>query len=103
MNPIQHTNIFAALGEAKKKKKGALKSKDGGEKKKKASKAERSAELERAIFDGPKVSITNWADTDEDSDADAPLPDTWGEVGSLPCKYFAGVCMSRNPASSSVG
>lgn len=80
MTSIQTSNIFAALSDPKKKKKGSSKSKEGGDKKKKISKAERTAELERAIFEAPKVTISNWADTDEDSDADVPIPDSWGQV-----------------------
>ena len=50
---IQSSNIFAAL-DTKKKKKGSSKSQEGEKKKeKKVSKAERSAELERAIFSAP--------------------------------------------------
>jgi hypothetical protein len=85
MATFQTSNIFAALGDAKKKKKGSGKSKEGGgEKKKKVSKAERSAELERAIFDGPKISVSNWADTDEDSDAEQAASEGWGMVGTIP-------------------
>lgn len=80
MTTIQTSNVFAALSDAKKKKKSSSKSKESGDKKKKISKAERSAELERAIFAAPKVSISNWADTDEDSDADIPIPESWGTV-----------------------
>lgn len=74
---ITSQNIFAAL-DTKKKKKSSSKSKDGDDKKKKkvASKADRSAELERAIFSGPKVSITNWADTDDEDELDE-LPESW--------------------------
>ena len=74
---ITSQNTFAAL-DTKKKKKSSSKSKDGDDKKKKkvASKADRSAELERAIFSGPKVSITNWADTDDEDELDE-LPEAW--------------------------
>ena len=75
---IQSNNIFAAL-DTKKKKKGSSKSAEGEKKKeKKVSKAERSAELERAIFSAPKVSISNWADTDDEDDFGGDLPDSWG-------------------------
>jgi hypothetical protein len=74
---ITSQNIFAAL-DTKKKKKSSSKSKDADDKKKKkaVSKADRSAELERAIFSGPKVSITNWADTDDEDEIDE-LPESW--------------------------
>jgi hypothetical protein len=80
MSSIQTSNIFAALSDAKKKKKGSSKSKESGDKKKKISKAERSAELERAIFDAPKVNISSWADTDEDSDTDNAGAESWATV-----------------------
>ena len=81
---ITSQNVFAAL-DTKKKKKSASKSKDADDKKKKksVSKADRSAELERAIFSAPKVSITNWADTDDEDDIDE-LPESWSPRSS-PC------------------
>lgn len=75
---ITSQNVFAAL-DTRKKKKISSKSKEAEDKKKdkKTSKADRSAELERAIFSGPKVNISNWADTDDDDDFGDDLPDSW--------------------------
>ncbi|KAK9909905.1 hypothetical protein WJX75_009245 [Coccomyxa subellipsoidea] len=74
---ITSQNIFAALDTKKKKKSSKSKDADEKKKKKEVSKADRSAELERAIFSGPKVSISNWADTDEDDDFVEELPESW--------------------------
>lgn len=73
---ITSQNIFAALDTKKKKKSSKSKDAEDKKKKKELSKADRSAELERAIFSGPKVSISNWADTDDDDDF-ADLPESW--------------------------
>lgn len=74
---ITSQNVFAALDTKKKKKSSKSKDADEKKKKKEASKADRSAELERAIFSGPKVSISNWADTDDDDDFADELPESW--------------------------
>ncbi len=74
---ITSQNIFAALDTKKKKKSSKSKDADEKKKKKEVSKADRSAELERAIFSGPKVSISNWADTDDDDDFVDELPESW--------------------------
>lgn len=91
---ITSQNVFAAL-DTRKKKKSSSKSKEAEDKKKdkKASKADRSAELERAIFSGPKVNISNWADTDDDDDFGDDLPDSW----SAPVR-FPGCCIPHEGA-----
>ena len=93
---ITSQNVFAAL-DTRKKKKISSKSKEAEDKKKdkKTSKADRSAELERAIFSGPKVNISNWADTDDDDDFGDDLPDSW----SAPVR-FPGCCMVHDGACS---
>lgn len=59
-------NIFAALDTKKGKKK---KSKEHDKKKKSGDKkAVSAAELERAIFSQPSISISNWADEDDDDE-----------------------------------
>jgi hypothetical protein len=85
---ITSQNVFAALDTKKKKKSSKSKDADEKKKKKEQSKADRSAELERAIFSGPKVSISNWADTDDDDD-DFPdqLPESWSAPVSLPSAH----------------
>lgn len=91
---ITSQNVFAAL-DTRKKKKSSSKSKESEDKKKdkKASKADRSAELERAIFSGPKVNISNWADTDDEDDSGDDLADPW----SAPVR-FPGCCMPHECA-----
>ena len=77
---LESANLFAAL-DTKKKKKGKP-SKDH-DKKKKPDKAEKAAELDRAIFSQPVPATTNWADEDEDDDFDndlGPLPESWAQV-----------------------
>ncbi len=99
---IQSSNIFAAL-DTKKKKKGSSKSQEGEKKKeKKVSKAERSAELERAIFSAPKVSISNWADTDDEDEFGADLPDSWGVPvrQATPAACRASMCTAGRPAEA---
>jgi hypothetical protein len=93
---ITSQNVFAAL-DTRKKKKSASKSKESEDKKKdkKAFKADRSAELERAIFSGPKVNISNWADTDDDDDFGDNLPDSW----SAPVR-FSGCCTPHEHSCS---
>lgn len=80
---LSTSNLFAAL-DTKKKKKSSSKSKDHDKKKstKVASKADRSADLERAIFAQPQTAVTNWADDEDDDFLNdiAPLPEGWGEV-----------------------
>ena len=92
---ITSQNVFAAL-DTRKKKKVSSKSKESEDKKKdkKTSKADRSAELERAIFSGPKVNISNWADTDDDDDFGDDLPDSWSAPVRFPgcCMVHDGVC-----------
>ena len=82
---ITSQNVFAAL-DTRKKKKSSSKSKESEDKKKdkKATKADRSAELERAIFSAPKVNISNWADTDDDDDFGDELPDSWSAPVRFP-------------------
>ena len=92
---ITSQNVFAAL-DTRKKKKISSKSKEAEDKKKdkKTSKADRSAELERAIFSGPKVNISNWADTDDDDDFGDDLPDSWSAPVCFPGCYMVhdGAC-----------
>ena len=82
---ITSQNVFAAL-DTRKKKKSSSKSKESEDKKKdkKATKADRGAELERAIFSAPKVNISNWADTDDDDDFGDELPDSWSAPVRFP-------------------
>ena len=95
---ITSQNVFAAL-DTRKKKKSSSTSKESEDKKKdkKAVKADRSAELERAIFSGPKVNISNWADTDDDDDFGDDLPDSW----SAPVR-FPGCCTPHEYACSTL-
>lgn len=88
---LESANLFAAL-DTKKKKKGKP-SKDH-DKKKKPDKAEKAAELDRAVFSQPVPTSTNWADEDEDDDFDndlGPLPESWAQVRLLQSVYFDGV------------
>ena len=95
---ITSQNVFAAL-DTRKKKKSSSKSKESEDKKKdkKATKADRSAELERAIFSAPKVNISNWADTDDDDDFGDELPDSWSAPVRFPgfMTAHAMPCVSR--------
>lgn len=80
---LESANLFAAL-DTKKKKKG--KSSKDHDKKKKPDKAEKAAELDRAVFSQPAPATTNWADEDEDDDFDndlGPLPESWAQVNFL--------------------
>ncbi len=89
---ITSQNIFAALDTKKKKKSSKSKDADEKKKKKEVSKADRSAELERAIFSGPKVSISNWADTDDDDDDFVDeLPESWSAPVRL-ARLQLGIC-----------
>lgn len=67
--------------QAKGKKKKSSKSEKSD--KKKPSKADRAAELERAVFSQPVQASTNWADEEEDdfgADDLGPLPEGWQTV-----------------------
>jgi hypothetical protein len=77
------SNIYAALDTKKAKKK---KSKES-DKKKKDKKSISAAELERAIFSQPSISITNWADCDDEDEFGAmdDLPPGWAQVSMLVC------------------
>ena len=79
---LQTSNIFAALDTKKKKKSSSSKSKEHDKKKKSQPKADRSAELERAVFSQPATTTTNWADEEEDDFDDdlGPLPEGWAAV-----------------------
>lgn len=66
MGSLQLSNPFAALEHKKAKKK---KEKSEREKRKKDKKE--TLELEKAIFDQPQISVSSWADCDDDED--------WGE------------------------
>lgn len=77
---LESANLFAAL-DTKKKKKG--KSSKDHDKKKKPDKAEKAAELDRAVFSQQVPASTNWADEDDDDDFDndlGPLPESWAQV-----------------------
>lgn len=77
---LESANLFAAL-DTKKKKKG--KSTKDHDKKKKPDKAEKAAELDRAVFSQQVPTSTNWADEDDDDDFDndlGPLPESWAQV-----------------------
>lgn len=79
---LESANLFAALDTKKKKK---SKSSKEHEKKKKPDKAEKAAELDRAIFSQPVQASTNWADEDEEDEFDqdlGPLPESWAQVSS---------------------
>lgn len=81
---VTTSNIFAALGQ--KKKKSSKPSDEGeekkSEKKSKKKSAERQAELERAIFSQPAVQVSSWADCDDEDEFDEPNSD-WTEVRPL--------------------
>ena len=71
-------NIFAALDTKKSKKKS--KSKDTDKKSKKSSKKaeEEQAEFDERLWSTPSLSVSNWADCDdedEDFDSLGPVPD----------------------------
>lgn len=79
---LESSNLFAALDTKKKKKSKSSKDHD---KKKKPDKAEKAAELDRAIFSQPVPASTNWADEDEEDEFDqdlGPLPESWAQVTS---------------------
>ncbi len=80
---LESANLFAALDTKKKKKSKSSKDHD---KKKKPDKAEKAAELDKAIFSQPAPTTTNWADDDEfDDDFEndlGPLPESWAQVGN---------------------
>lgn len=80
---LESANLFAALDTKKKKK--SKTSKDHDKKKKQPDKAEKAAELDRAVFSEKVPTTTNWADEDEfDDDFDndlGPLPESWAQVG----------------------
>ena len=81
---LESQNLFAAL--ATKKKKKTKSSKDHDKKKKQPDKAERAAELDRAVFSQPAPTTTNWADEDEFDEFDqdlGPLPESWAQVGEM--------------------
>lgn len=73
------SNIFAALDTKKAKKNTS--SKDNDKKKKKSDKRSVStADLEKAIFSQPSITISSWADEEDDEFTVAPLPPTWDQV-----------------------
>jgi hypothetical protein len=72
------SNAFAALADAKKAKKKSTK--DHDKKKKDKKKTVSTAELEKAIFSQPSISITSWADEEDDDYAVPVLPSTWEPV-----------------------
>lgn len=77
---LESANLFAALDTKKKKKSKSSKDHD---KKKKPDKAEKAAELDRAVFSQQVPASTNWADEDDDDDFDndlGPLPESWAQV-----------------------
>ena len=79
---LESQNLFAALDTKKKKK--TKSSKDHDKKKKQPDKAERAAELDRAVFSQPAPTTTNWADEDDFDEFDqdlGPLPESWAQVG----------------------
>lgn len=77
------SNAFAALADPKKAKKKS--SKDHDKKKDKKKKSPSTAELEKAIFSQPSISITSWADEDDDDYAVPVLPPTWDQVSIAWC------------------
>lgn len=86
---LESANLFAAL-DTKKKKKG--KSSKDHDKKKKPDKAEKAAELDRAVFSQQVPTSTNWADEDDDDDFDndlGPLPESWAQVVVVAVTMFA--------------
>ena len=89
---LESANLFAALDTKKKKKSKSSKDHD---RKKKPDKAEKAAELDKAIFSQPAPTTTNWADDDEfDDDFEndlGPLPESWAQVGN--CSISV-VCMA---------
>lgn len=78
MSQVVSQNIFEALG--KKKKKSSKPSKN--EEKAAPPKADKTAELEKALFSQP-IGLSSWADeSDEEEDHHAaPSGDGWNAVG----------------------
>ena len=91
---LESANLFAAL-DTKKKKKG--KSSKDHDKKKKPDKAEKAAELDRAVFAQQVPASTNWADEDDDDDFDndlGPLPESWAQVHAVTRRDAVRLCFS---------
>ena len=81
---LSTANAFAALQKTSKKDKDKEKKK----KAKKSSKSEKHEELENAIFNQPSITVSNWADCDDEDEDEhdmLPLP-SFGEVcPQVPC------------------
>lgn len=91
---LESSNLFAALDTKKKKKSKSSKDHD---KKKKPDKAEKAAELDRAIFSQPVQASTNWADEDDFDDFDqdlGPLPESWAQVTYVQVRCYVACALS---------
>ncbi|KAE8687514.1 dnaJ-like protein subfamily C GRV2-like isoform X1 [Hibiscus syriacus] len=81
---INSTNVFAALGSLKKKKKGNEKENPGSSSKTKGMKGLRKEAEKKEVFWGPSpLKVKSWADVDEEDDDDyfasmAPPGSAWG-------------------------
>lgn len=80
MSQLATKNAFAALTKAASKAAKEDKAKRGKEDK--AKKSASAADLEKAIFSQPSLSVSNWADEDDEDYALPSLPADWVEVGS---------------------
>jgi len=87
---VNIANAFAALQKTSKKDKEKEKQRKKEKKEKKKDKQAKELELENAIFSQPSISVSNWADCDDEDDdmAMPPLPvfDD-GEVSRLAIIY----------------
>lgn len=80
---INSTNVFAALGTLRKKKKGADKE-QGSSSKDKAKKAEKNADKKEVFWAPAPLTAKSWADVDDEDDDDyyattAPLSSAWAD------------------------
>ena len=78
MAHLATSNAFAALTKGGSGKPPRDSKRSGKEDK--AKKSASAADLEKAIFSQPSLSVSNWADDDEEDYALPSLPADWAEV-----------------------